>query len=285
MLSYKRLKNISKKMKTIVLKFGGASIFDMASLLKIFNIIIEFKKTYDKVIVIFSAPKGQTRELGSIYNEHHSNRQKLADEVLRYLFIYWLNFGYINPEHLNALTKDIRKDISKIKPEMLKAYVLHLGEHITVNIITAIFANQDKGTVINIDPKEFLFTKGTNPNDQEIDLMNSKRLFQNLPQVSNCIITVGGFFGFNDNGITLLGFDGSDYSATAVSQILGLDKVYLFKNLGDSLEFNLELSKELDKEHGAKTVPLKAWKLANLWNIEIMIVNINNVKQYFKYSE
>ena len=272
-------------MKTIVLKFGGASIFDMASLLRIFNIFVEFKKTYDTVYGVFSAPKGQTRALENIYNEHHSNRQKLADEILKYLFIFWLNFGYINPEHLNALTKDIRKNISKIKPEMLKAYVLHLGEHITVNIITAIFANQDKGTVINIDPKEFLFTKGTNPNDQEIDLVNSKRLFQNLPKVSNCIITIGGFFGFNDYGITLLGFDGSDYSATAVSQILGLDKVHLFKNLGDSLKFDLELSKELDKEHGAKTVPPKAWNLSKIWNIEIMIVNINNHKQSFKYSE
>jgi aspartate kinase len=272
-------------MKTIVLKFGGASIFDMASLLKIFGIIMEFKKIYDKVYVVFSAPSGQTRELESIYNKHHSDRQKLADEVLKYLFIFWLKFDYVNPEHLNALTTNIRKEINNIKPEMLKAYVLHLGEYMTSNIVTEIFARQGQGPIINIDPKEFLFTKGENPNDQKVDIVNSKRLFQNLPQFSNCVVTIGGFFGFNDNGITLLGFDGSDYSATALSQILGLDKVYLFKNLGDSKVFNLELSKKLDQEHGAKTVPPKALELSKIWNIEIMIVNINNVKQSFKYSE
>lgn len=277
------MNTVTKKEKIGVFKFGGASVYNEESISCIKDFILYFQQMYEEVYIILSAPKGQTKELREIYNEHHKDRKLLADEIVKYLVKFWFDkFNYVELDHLGKLLFDVKSKIINVPERMLRPYCLHLGEYLTINIVNQILKKEIQSTVI--DTKDVLFTTNTNPEDEDVYFKVSKKLFDQYKTSDEKVFFIPGFYGHNNDGITLFNFDGSDYTAIIIAKLLNIKKVFLFKNFGDN-DFNLKTSRKLDANNYAKTVGQKAYNASKALDIEIVIRNINNLKDSFIYTE
>ncbi len=69
-------------MKTLILKFGGASLRDLAQFQKVADIIIERKKKFDRVAVVVSAMGKMTDDLLALSNQIMSQPPKREQDML-----------------------------------------------------------------------------------------------------------------------------------------------------------------------------------------------------------
>lgn len=269
------------KNKIAVLKFGGASIVDKNSLLHIQKITQDYARTYKNVYVIVSAPKGQTRKLKSLYDEYHTDPSILIMQVKEYMYSFWEDMGFTRSS-IEEFFFPVLHSYEAVPRDMLLPFILHLGEYLCANVLDSML--EEDGSSMFFDAKDFLATQGSDILNQEIDIAESFIKFGLYHNRDFPITVIPGFYGHNEKGITLLGFDGSDYTAIGVATILGVKEIHLFKNLGDG-EFTLQRAHALDEAFGAKTVAPKAYSFSILEGIEIQIRNINKPEEYFVYTE
>ncbi len=216
-------------MKVIVVKIGGSLLgntkdyFNVAERLR-----REFVERGFKLVIVVSAAKGITDNLVKVAEEGEG-----LEEVLgKYLEIA----GELDPvtKHKVALKLAELEEKAKLNTfsRYVKARILAYGEEISRIILGSILDHTGL-RVVEVSALDLVKARG-DPLNARIDYKLTSRLVnlvtsKVLREVD--IVVVEGFVALDSNGqVVVLGRGGSDYTATTIASILGVD-VYLLSNI------------------------------------------------------
>jgi len=213
-----------------VLKFGGSSLANAERFLQVLKIVAKASEQ-SKVAVVVSAPQGITNHLVALIEApleeaaiaqglgyFNTSITTLIDDLststpefqaapAKQALVHWHTqlARYLQGAHLLNFC-----------PDHIRACIISIGERLSVAILQALLATLDK-PITAIAPEKFLLTNDSALN-AVADLVkckeNFKREYAELPELS----IMPGFFGVNQQQqITTLGRNGSDYSAAVLA--------------------------------------------------------------------
>ncbi|MGC8594499.1 MAG: lysine-sensitive aspartokinase 3 [Candidatus Kryptoniota bacterium] len=229
----------------IVMKFGGTSVEDAASIDRVTEIVKKEEKR--KPIVVVSACAGVTNQLlkvadlsaggqkdeaADIINEIKNRHERIVDELIHtelprnYLKGKISVYAHELKNLLNAVS--VLGEVTNRSRDAFASY----GERMSSMILAQAFEEkQIKSTLI--DAREFMitdhsFTKAR-PNYEKIAAAAKKLL---LPRVNDCIVVTQGFIGATEDGIvTTIGRGGSDFSAAIIGAVLNAEEIQIWTDV------------------------------------------------------
>ncbi len=225
-----------------VVKFGGSCLKEPGDLRKVIEIIEKYEKP---LIVVVSALHGVTLEL-----ERSVGNLKFIDiEIfIETLFRRHLKLlqDVVNHSTTTRIERKLRERLEELKekyelametfrilgeiPEELYDEILSYGERLTSLLLKELLLLKGEECEEVLPENAGLITDGTFGN-AFVDLIESaKRLKRNIP--SSRITIIPGFYGVSREGhITLLGKEGSDYSAAAIAYCVDADSMDVWKDV------------------------------------------------------
>lgn len=221
------------KQNNLLIKVGGSILREGKSYIVAAEHIKS--KVIDKgksAIVVVSAMKGITNELIKSYGGSSSalhNVIKCYCDAARYIGGYNLEKKIM--EKIKKL--QIILKLGKINDVRIRDLILSYGERISKLLFTEALLYLDIRAV-GLDATELIKTN-SNFGNAIIDYHQTNiKLRSIIPTLlsERFICVIEGFIGSNDLGnVTTLGRGGSDYTATTIASLLGIDKVYLITNV------------------------------------------------------
>ncbi len=212
----------------IVLKFGGSSLKSAERINDVCQ-LIQNRASDSGLIIVLSAPGGITNLLFQIIEEAQTEgdwltsfeqlQQNLttivSDLQLKYPHFDRPQFDLFLQKHCDTLNKQLQGiALLHYTPDPIKADIISLGERFSVQIMRLCFESI-KQDVNVLHPEEFLVTSGDYL-ENDVDLERSQLL---LPTINReALSLMPGFIGRNSQKeLVVLGRNGSDYSAAAIS--------------------------------------------------------------------
>ncbi|MGF1910230.1 bifunctional aspartate kinase/homoserine dehydrogenase II [Vibrio kasasachensis] len=216
-------------------KFGGSSLADPECYRRVVNILKEYSKQ-DDLIVVSAAGKTTNRLIEFIDGLHKDGR--LAHEALQELkkfqfdLIEQLLDGEEKEQLLEQLTDEFKLlgELEAPLTEAEQACVLGRGESWSSRLLAALL-NQHNLPARDQDSRTFLRAEsGTQP---EVDRGASYPLLKEiLTQHSHHRVVITGFMAQDSQGQTvLLGRNGSDYSATVIGALAEVSRVTIWSDV------------------------------------------------------
>jgi len=218
-----------------VLKFGGTSLKNASSFFNVFKII---KKIFqvDQVAIVLSAPDNITDILEIIIRDSikKNNVENEVESIFQFFTNLLIETGVNSTEFEYRVTLDfIKKKFDRIKelitcinilgfcPNGIYVEIISIGEILSVEVMRLIFL-YDKYKVTIIDPVTSLVSSDSEDRIlQTVDIVESSKRIQNLNLLKKNIILMPGFIAGNrKEEISILGRNGSDYSAAVLSVCL-----------------------------------------------------------------
>jgi aspartate kinase len=221
---------MAKDMLPCVIKIGGSLLKNGKSYLEAAR---EVKKLFVErgmlPIIVVSAAKGVTDALLEVSKGHieaisevYEKYGNVAEE---------LKSSKVCERMLREIKvlEDIVKVASKNCDTKLQDLILSYGERISKMLMVE--ALEIVGVkAIELDAREFIVTNDVH-GDASIDYTATRSRLEkimHLLKATSIIPVIEGFVGATEHGeVTTLGRGGSDYTATAIAALLGIDKVYL----------------------------------------------------------
>ncbi len=215
-------------MGKFVVKIGGSILRDSDSFI---NSAIQINENFvrygDNVIVVVSAMSGVTDELIKFYMGFQRSleriEEKYMDVIDEFDDIILRRMFYEELSRLKLIAKMRDKNLS------IRDFVLSFGERISKMLMVKALELMDVKTV-GLDATEIIKTDDVHGNASiNYSKTRSILLHSILPLLREGVIPVlEGFIGSSPGGrITTLGRGGSDYTATTVGALLGVDEVRL----------------------------------------------------------
>ncbi|AIN17021.1 MULTISPECIES: bifunctional aspartate kinase/homoserine dehydrogenase II [Yersinia] len=217
-------------------KFGGSSLADVKCYLRVANIMANYSHPGDLMVV--SAAGSTTNQLISWLKLSQSDRLS-AHQVQQNLRRYQhdLISGLLSPEMAEPLISEFIHDLERLAglldnkiDEAIYAEVVGHGEIWSARLMSAVLNKLDmKATWL--DARSFL--RAERAAQPQIDEGRSYPLLQQLiAQHPHQRLVVTGFISRNNTGETvLLGRNGSDYSATQVGALAGVERVTIWSDV------------------------------------------------------
>lgn len=220
-----------------VLKFGGTSVKDAATIKKVIEIVTSSKH---KQVVVVSAHAGVTNLLVDICNGQR--------EIIEHLSGEFTNKHKEIAKELNVLNEVeslIDKEVEEINTltnylplsPQLKDVIMTKGELLSSTIIYHFFSKCN-ASVSYIDSKKIIKTD-SNFNNANIDFELTNNAVNNSINdllKSNDIVIMGGFISSdNQDRPTTLGRGGSDYTAAIVASILDAEELEIWTDVSGIL--------------------------------------------------
>jgi aspartate kinase len=289
----------------IVMKFGGTSVQDEEAIRRVISIVRGRLSQHPLVVV--SALAKVTRLLGEIASEAESQHEEKVKELLQQLSER--HFGLAkallssNPGLLDECLGDVRKhiqgletfvggvcQIGELSPRS-HARVISMGEILSSTIISYAF-NAEGISCKWIDARRMVTTDDNYLNarpDMSVTEANVKRII-GLESNGTDIILTQGFVASTAAGTTsVLGFEGSDYSAAIFGMALEAERVEIWTDV-DGIRTTdprlLDGTKKIDAisyEEAAEMAAMGARVLhpltiepARQKNIPILVLNSKN---------
>lgn len=214
----------------LVLKFGGSSLAHAERFLQVAE-IVKSKSKQSNVAVVVSAPQGVTNHLVALAENLHEGEaltqglahfktpvQNIVDELTT-------KVAGFNRQHVEQVLIRWEHQLSRYLagaamlsccPDHIRAIVISVGERISVAILESILAAEGYD-VGSIEPERFLSTNAPHLN-AVADLVLCKERFSHEYEKLPAIAIMPGFIGVNENEeVTTLGRNGSDYSAAVLA--------------------------------------------------------------------
>jgi len=210
-----------------VVKVGGSILKSAEDYVKTAAELRNLVEEGERFIVVVSAAKGVTDNLLKYLNSSN----KAIDEVKEFYVNVAREIGGFK------LVKRVEEELSGVLNTHIKYsplspavydHVLSIGERLSKIILRGALDLVGVDSV-ELDARDFILTNNVH-GDAEIDLEKTAPRVGKLREfISEGVIPViEGFVGSSPDGfVTTLGRGGSDYTATAIAKILGLEKVYL----------------------------------------------------------
>ncbi|KFX15469.1 bifunctional aspartate kinase/homoserine dehydrogenase II [Pectobacterium betavasculorum] len=217
-------------------KFGGSSLADVKCYLRVAGIMAEYSHPGDLMVV--SAAGSTTNQLISWLKLSQSDRLS-AHQVQQALRRYHseLIAGLLPAQDAEALTAQFIRDLERLAAlldgkitDAVYAEVVGHGEIWSARLMSALLNHRDMNAAW-LDARDFLCAeRAAQP---QVDEGRSWPLLQQyLTQHSGQRLVVTGFICRNDAGETvLLGRNGSDYSATQIGALAGVERVTIWSDV------------------------------------------------------
>ncbi|URG52968.1 bifunctional aspartate kinase/homoserine dehydrogenase II [Pectobacterium quasiaquaticum] len=217
-------------------KFGGSSLADVKCYLRVAGIMAEYSHPGDLMVV--SAAGSTTNQLISWLKLSRSDRLS-AHQVQQALRRYHseLIAGLLPVQEAEALTAQFIRDLERLAvlldgkmTDAVYAEVVGHGEIWSARLMSAVLNHRDMNAAW-LDARDFLCAeRAAQP---QVDEGRSWPLLQQyLTQHTGQRLVVTGFICRNDAGETvLLGRNGSDYSATQIGALAGVERVTIWSDV------------------------------------------------------
>ncbi|WP_343126666.1 bifunctional aspartate kinase/homoserine dehydrogenase I [Buchnera aphidicola] len=211
-----------------VLKFGGTSLAN-AKKFEIVSQIILKKIQKEQICVVLSAPATLTNFLVNSIPETFQKKKKNTE------YIYFFCIKIINSikilkntiQYKNLKTKlekrchfleNLYQKIKTLKkcPDFIKAQIISIGEKISVDIMKNILSTY-KFPITIIRPEKSFITTGSYLKSKIILRISQKNILKLKIPSKNIILMPGFIAGNFKKKLVVLGRNGSDYSAAALS--------------------------------------------------------------------
>lgn len=231
----------------IIIKFGGTSVQDETAIGRVIRIVRG--RLNEKPLVVVSALAGITRLLGMIADEAEARREDEVKGLMKQLkerhFALAGNLLAGRPDLLECCLADLEAMIAdlsafvggvcmigELSPRS-KARILSAGELLSSKIISFAF-NANDITCQWIDARRMVTTDDNylyaRP-DMDVTEANIRRIVGLESKGADLIITQG-FIASTEKGATsVLGFEGSDYSAALFGMALGASRVEIWTDV------------------------------------------------------
>jgi len=213
-----------------VLKFGGSSLASAERFVQVAKIIAD-KSSDSALAVVVSAPQGVTNHLVAMA-ENNSDEIKLQNDLAHFkkaimTIIEDLNASLpsFNALHVEQTLTNWEHKLSRYLqgatmlsycPDHIRAIIISIGERLSVALLESVL-NTKEINVSVLEPEKFLITNDASLN-AVADLVLSKENFQRQYTNLNRVSLMPGFIGANDQQqVTTLGRNGSDYSAAVLA--------------------------------------------------------------------
>ncbi|WP_145555260.1 bifunctional aspartate kinase/homoserine dehydrogenase II [Yersinia canariae] len=217
-------------------KFGGSSLADVKCYLRVANIMANYSHPGDLMVV--SAAGSTTNQLISWLKLSQSDRLS-AHQVQQNLRRYQhdLISGLLSPEMAEPLISEFIHDLERLAglldnkvDDAIYAEVVGHGEIWSARLMAAVLNKLDMEATW-LDARSFL--RAERAAQPQIDEGRSYPLLQQLmAQHPHQRLVVTGFISRNNTGETvLLGRNGSDYSATQVGALAGVERVTIWSDV------------------------------------------------------
>ncbi|MFV8800212.1 bifunctional aspartate kinase/homoserine dehydrogenase II [Yersinia sp. LJYL362] len=217
-------------------KFGGSSLADVKCYLRVANIMANYSHPGDLMVV--SAAGSTTNQLISWLKLSQTDRLS-AHQVQQNLRRYQhdLISGLLSPEMAEPLISEFIHDLERLAglldskvDDAIYAEVVGHGEIWSARLMSAVLNKLDMDADW-LDARSFL--RAERAAQPQIDEGRSYPLLQQLmAQHPHQRLVVTGFISRNDIGETvLLGRNGSDYSATQVGALAGVERVTIWSDV------------------------------------------------------
>ncbi|MGE4754813.1 bifunctional aspartate kinase/homoserine dehydrogenase II [Yersinia enterocolitica] len=217
-------------------KFGGSSLADVKCYLRVANIMANYSHPGDLMVV--SAAGSTTNQLISWLKLSQSDRLS-AHQVQQNLRRYQhdLISGLLSPEMAEPLISEFIHDLERLAglldnkvDDAIYAEVVGHGEIWSARLMSAVLNKLDMDADW-LDARSFL--RAERAAQPQIDEGRSYPLLQQLmAQHPHQRLVVTGFISRNNAGETvLLGRNGSDYSATQVGALAGVERVTIWSDV------------------------------------------------------
>ncbi|WP_145931418.1 bifunctional aspartate kinase/homoserine dehydrogenase II [Yersinia bercovieri] len=217
-------------------KFGGSSLADVKCYLRVANIMANYSHPGDLMVV--SAAGSTTNQLISWLKLSQSDRlsaHQVQQNLRRYQ--YDLISGLLSPEMAEPLISEFIHDLERLAglldnkiDDATYAEVVGHGEIWSARLMAAVLNKLDMKASW-LDARSFL--RAERAAQPQIDEGRSYPLLQQLiAQHPHQRLVVTGFISRNNAGETvLLGRNGSDYSATQVGALAGVERVTIWSDV------------------------------------------------------
>ncbi|HDL7472365.1 TPA: bifunctional aspartate kinase/homoserine dehydrogenase II [Yersinia enterocolitica] len=217
-------------------KFGGSSLADVKCYLRVANIMANYSHPGDLMVV--SAAGSTTNQLISWLKLSQTDRLS-AHQVQQNLRRYQhdLISGLLSPEMAEPLISEFIHDLERLAglldskvDDAIYAEVVGHGEIWSARLMSAVLNKLDMDAGW-LDARSFL--RAERAAQPQIDEGRSYPLLQQLmAQHPHQRLVVTGFISRNNAGETvLLGRNGSDYSATQVGALAGVERVTIWSDV------------------------------------------------------
>ena len=219
-----------------VLKFGGTSVANAEQFQKVAKIALKTAEKYPTALVL-SAPAGITNLLvalvaagasGSDGSEQISKISATIETIIKALGDKYRDYdaARVLAEYNATLDLIKRRTLGMAMlgqcPEPVQAFVESRGETFSIAIMAELLRAMGKKVRV-LDPVKILVTEGS-VMEANVDIEASRERYRQVPDVPGAITLMAGFCGGTPAGeLTLLGRNGSDYSAACLAAACDAD--------------------------------------------------------------
>ncbi|WP_343188343.1 bifunctional aspartate kinase/homoserine dehydrogenase I [Buchnera aphidicola (Ceratoglyphina bambusae)] len=226
-----------------VLKFGGSSLSNAKKFLNVYKILNKNSRC-QKIFVVLSAPHKITNYLISSIEEKTKNKKnKSLNKIKKKIKKILTNIKFHNNKFkIKKISKIINNHINNIENILIKkekfkkitdkekAKIISKGEIISIEIMNYILKTKKISRKI-INPAKKIVSDNNYLN-ANINIEKTVEKFKKINDCKKKIILMPGFIsGNNREEITLLGRNGSDYSASILSYCLNAKSCEIWKDV------------------------------------------------------
>lgn len=238
-------------MRTLTMKFGGASVGSITALTQVLSIVLQEYERWDNLLLVVSALDGVTDALiEAALHAQLSNRRGYRRIVttLRTRHLSLVETLPLGVTERNALQADIDRLLfdmldtceslaehpnnARTAPAVMDK-IIGVGERLSARIVAALL-RQNNLRGVAIDATDLIVTDDVFGNATPIMELTREKISQFLlPMVSRRIIpVVTGFIGATQDGQpTTLGRGGSDYTASVLAVCAAANEVWMYTDV------------------------------------------------------
>lgn len=253
-----------------VLKFGGSVLKTSDDVINIKNIIQETASNTQQLVVVFSAFSGITDKLIEVGNLATSQKDYIPtfQEIKNYHhnIMKDLNFTMEEINNVDKLFQKIANTLLVIHDRKklfddTKDYLITFGERLS-NYIIYLYLLKTEDVAI-ISPCEIIKTNSDFGNAKVNIKKTTECIKFRFKELKNKTIICAGFLGSDDNDrITSLGRNGSDYTASLIASALKAKQLEIWKDIDGlytadpKIVKNVKFIKQLSYEEMAELASL-----------------------------
>ena len=279
-------------------KFGGACLANQQKLeLVVKAIQREKQNNINNNVIVVSASLDVTDTIREAIKKLFIDStviEKSLQELDRIHGQFITIFPHLETIHINLrniLEKSLKNALNghNLSPED-RDICLVTGEKFMIHVMVA-FLNKSSLQAIPLTPEELELITDGQFFKARIDFSNDFSFLKDKIDTAvknDQIVVIPGFYGIYNNKITTFGPSGTDYSATAIGNILNASKILIWKDVNGFMTCdprlveaktieNLGYSEASELAHfGAKVLHPRAVLPAQIKKIPIEVCNINN---------
>jgi len=229
-----------------LMKFGGTSVADAATVRKVMDIIEGYRKEGHEIAVVVSAQRGVTDQLIAIANEVAGNRNTPAiDPFISSLRVrhkavlsevgedFTTEIGGQIEERLCELGNMLHAvhNLRELTPRSLD-YLITYGERLNSLVVSAALRQRGISSLVMDGCEAGILT--TTQHGEAMALPESEERIRSRvqPLLTGMVPVIMGFMGCTEKGIiTTLGRSGSDYSAAIIGAGIDAGEIWIWTDV------------------------------------------------------